>query len=242
MAAIFTHFEGAQRDPGIDEGATLILQTEGQKSWFWYIPLPEDRVSVGVVGPIPHLIEGRQGDPQKTFEEELARCPGLVPRVENAHQAMDVKVLNDFSYTSSRAAGDGWALVGDAFTFLDPIYSSGVLLALSSAELAADAILEGFEEGDLSGRKLGRYEDRLRQGIQAFRKLVYAFYTPQFSFAGFLRRHPEHREPVVKILVGDVFERDFEPFFADLDAFMAEILPPKPAAAATAQPEASLTA
>lgn len=223
MASIFTHFEGAQRDPGIDEGATLILQTEGQKSWFWYIPLPDDRVSVGVVGPIDHLVQGRQGDPQMVFDEELARCPGLVPRLQDARQAMDVQVVNDFSYSASRAAGDGWVLVGDAFTFLDPIYSSGVLLALASAELAADAVTAALADGDPSAERLGVYERRMRCGIAAFRKLVYAFYAPEFNFGRFLRRFPEHREPIIKILVGDVFDRDFGPLFRDVDVFMASV-------------------
>jgi len=221
MAAIFTHFEGARRDPGIDEGATLVLQTEEHKSWFWYIPLPDDRVSVGVVGPIRHLIQGRRGDPQRVFEEELARCPGLVPRIADARRTMDVQVSNDFSCSADRAAGDGWVLVGDAFTFLDPIYSSGVLLAFASAELAADAVAAALADGDTSAERLGVYEQRMRRGVAAFRKLVYAFYSPEFNFGRFLRRYPEHREPIIKILVGDVFDRDYAPLFRDVDAYMA---------------------
>ena len=222
MAAFFTHFEGGLRDPGIDEGATLVLHTACKKSWFWYIPLPDDRVSVGVVGPIRHLVQGRQGDPQRIFDEELARCPGLLPRLVEARQVMEMKVLNDFSYAASRAAGDGWMLVGDAFCFLDPIYSSGVRLALSSAELAADTALDAFAAGDFSAVRLARHEPRLRAGIHAFRKLVYAFYNPRFSFGAFLRRHPEHRGDVVRILVGDVFDHDYGPFFRDLDDFTEE--------------------
>ena len=223
MAAVFTHFEGAHRDEGIDEGATLIMSTEGQKGWFWYIPLPENRVSVGVVGPIEHLIQGRPSDPQQIFDEEVERCPAVAARLEHARQAMDVKVLNDFSYSSSQLAGDGWMLVGDAFCFLDPIYSSGVFLALSGAELAAEAILTGFAEDDLSGARRGAHEPRLRHAIQAFRKLVYSFYTPEFNFSRFLKCFPEHRGPIIKILVGDVFDRDFSPLFRDLDAFMKDL-------------------
>jgi flavin-dependent dehydrogenase len=135
---------------------------------------------------------------------------------------MEMKVLNDFSYAASRAAGDGWMLVGDAFCFLDPIYSSGVRLALSSAELAADTALDAFAAGDFSAVRLARHEPRLRAGIHAFRKLVYAFYNPRFSFGAFLRRHPEHRGDVVRILVGDVFDHDYGPFFRDLDDFTEE--------------------
>ncbi len=236
MAAVFTHFEGAQRGEGIDEGATLILHTTEKNSWFWFIPLPGDRVSVGVVGPVRHLIHNRQGDPQRIFDEEHARCPGLIPRLENARQIMKMRVLNEFSYSAERAAGDGWVLVGDAFCFLDPIYSSGVHLALASAELAADSILAAFEVGDLAAARLGRFEPRLRGGLEAFRKLVYAFYTPQFNFGRFLRRYPEHREPIIKILVGDVFDRDFEAFFRDLDVFMTTEAPTGPLTAPAAEP------
>jgi flavin-dependent dehydrogenase len=216
MAAIFTHFEGAQRDPGIDEGATLILQTCGNSSWFWYIPLPDDRVSVGVVGPIDHLVTGRQGDPQRTFDEEVRRCPGLEPRIAEARRLMDVRVLNDFSYTSEKMAGDGWILAGDAFGFLDPIYSSGVLLALRSGEMAADAVLAALEAGDPSEERLRVFEGELRAGMASFRQLIYAFYSPDFSFARFLRAHPEHRRLIIDILVGDVFDRDFSGLFADI--------------------------
>jgi len=127
-AAVFTHYEGAVRDPGIDEGATLVLHTAGQEAWFWYIPLPDDRVSVGVVGPVDYLLNGRSGSPEQIFAEEVARCAPLQPRLENARPGMDFRVLRDFSYRSRQIAGDGWVLVGDAFGFLDPIYSSGVLL------------------------------------------------------------------------------------------------------------------
>ena len=220
MAAIFTHFEGALRDSGIDEGATLVLQTRDNMSWFWYIPLPDDRVSVGVVGPISYLISDRAGDPQTIFEEELGLCPGLVPRLENARQVMDARVLNDFSYISEKAAGDGWVLVGDAYGFLDPIYSSGVLLALRSAELAADATVAALAADDPCGERLGAFEPRMRDGMASFRRLVYAFYSKDFNFARFLRHYPQHRRAVVDILVGDVFDRGFKALFDDMQQFI----------------------
>ena len=220
MAAIFTHFEGGLRDEGIDEGATLILHNETQDAWFWYIPLPDDRVSVGVVGSIPYLIQGRQGDPQKIFDEEIGRCLGIQPRLKDARQVSDIQVLNDFSYVTKQVAGDGWVLVGDACGFLDPMYSSGVLLALRSGELAADAIHGALEAGDPSGERLGTFGDDFRSGLGAFKKLVYAFYTKGFSFGRFLKQHPDHRLPIILILQGDVFDYDFEPFFRDLDTML----------------------
>src|SRR5688572_5901289 len=139
-AAYFTHYQGALRDPGIDEGATLVIRTQGAVAWSGYIPRPDGRVGVGVVGSRDYLVTGRPADPQQVFEEEVDRCPALQPRLANATQVFPVQATRDFSYRSSRIAGDGWVLVGDAFGFLDPIYSSGVLLALKSGELAADSV------------------------------------------------------------------------------------------------------
>ncbi len=111
--------------------------------WFWYIPLPDDIVSIGVVGELDHLITGR-GTPEQTLDEEIRNCRGLDDRMTNAQRVSPVHVLSDFSWRSTRCAGDGWVLVGDAFGFLDPVYSSGVFLALKSGEMAADAIIEGL--------------------------------------------------------------------------------------------------
>jgi flavin-dependent dehydrogenase len=208
----FTHYQGALRDPGLDEGATLVLHTEDAKAWFWYIPLPDDRVSVGVVGSLDHLVAGRAGDPQQIFDEEVERCPALKPRLENASQVFPVQATRDFSYRCSRIAGDGWVLVGDAFGFLDPIYSSGVFLALKSGELAADSIHEALSEDDLSGARLGQHGPGFAAGMEAMRKLVYAFYEDGFSFAGFLKRFPEHRLNIVHLLVGNVFHPTGELF------------------------------
>jgi flavin-dependent dehydrogenase len=214
-ASLFTHYEGALRDPGIDEGATLVLHTDDASGWFWYIPLPEDRVSVGVVGSVEQLFSGREGDPQAVFDQELARCPEVLRRIEGARQVMPVQVLNDFSYRSSRIAGDGWVMVGDAFGFLDPIYSSGVFLALKSGELAADSIHAALEAGDVSGERLGGFGPEFLAGMEAMRKLVYAFYEPDFSFSKFLARFPDCRNDLIHLLVGNVF-RPTNGFFGSM--------------------------
>lgn len=212
-ASIYTHFEGGVRDEGVDEGATIIYHTENQDSWFWYIPLPNDIVSVGVVGSIDYLLQRRNDDPSKIFQDELRKCPALKPRLENASQLFPFRVTKDFSYRSNRLAGNGWVLVGDAFGFLDPIYSSGVFLALKSGEMAADAILEAFEKNDFSGQQLGKFGSNYVSGMEAIRKLVYAFYTKEFSFAKFLKRFPDCRDEIVNILIGNVFRDEVNGIF-----------------------------
>ena len=214
--SIFSHFRGARRDPGIDEGATLIMHTRNRDSWFWYIPLADDVVSVGVVGDLEYLL-GRGSDAQVRFEAEIRNCPALEERVAGAEQGFPVRVVQDFSYCADQMSGDGWVLVGDAFAFLDPIYSTGVLLALKSGELAADTICHSLTNGDISGAALGAFAEEFLAGMRAFRKLVYAFYDRRFNFADFLRAHPECRQGVIDILAGNVFGSGVESIFEPME-------------------------
>lgn len=217
-AAIFAHYKGAHRDEGVDEGATLIIHSEGNRGWFWYIPLSDDRVSVGVVGEPGELLKGR-GSPSEILAEEVQKSPCLKSRLENAAICSDVSVVSDFSYRSRRCAGAGWVLIGDAFGFIDPVYSTGVFLALKSGEMAAEAIAEGIAAGDLGGDRLGAFAPELVGGIEAMRKLVYAFYTPGFSFADFVKSHPEHRKRLVDLLTGNVFKDGIADIFEDMKDF-----------------------
>ncbi len=229
MASLFTHYEGGYRDEGIDAGATLILHTEAKDSWFWSIPLPYNRTSIGVVGELDYLLQNRRDtngrlDTQQIFTEELERCPALKGRLEGAKQLFPIQTTKDFSYRASRIAGNHWVLVGDAFGFLDPVYSTGLFLALKSGEMAADAILEAFEKDDFSETQLGSFGPTFVDGMEAFRKLVYAFYTKEFSFARFLSQYPEHQGGIVDILSGDVFRKDVTHIFPA----MAEMCPLPP--------------
>ena len=229
-ASIFTHFEGAFRDPGRDEGATLILQTDDGSSWFWYIPLARDAVSVGVVGSVDALIRSRSGLPHETFFDEVKRCPEIERRIAGARQCRPVSVIKDFSYSGHRVAGDGWVLVGDAFGFIDPVYSSGVFLALKSGEMAAEAVLDGLECGDLGAGRLGAFQSELKRGMQSVLGLVRSFYAKDFSFGGFLREYPHHQKDVTRILIGDVFQNDFAQLFADMESYKQKLLSREPMA------------
>ena len=201
--AIWTYWEGAYRDTGRDEGATLVLQTVNKNGWFWYIPLHNDIVSVGVVAPFDYLFKGRVNFAQ-TYDEEVQRCPVVKERVSTAKRITGYFATKDYSYRSKQAAGDGWVLVGDAFGFLDPLYSSGVLLALKSGELAADAIVEGLKKGDTSGAQLGAWAANFNVGVDRMRRLVCEYYAG-FSFGNFMREHPEMRGTVTDLLIGDLF-------------------------------------
>jgi flavin-dependent dehydrogenase len=201
--AIWTYWQGAYRDSGRDEGATMVLQTADRSGWFWYIPLHNDIVSVGVVAPFNYLFKGRSGH-EKTYEEEVERCPAVKERVSGANRVTGYFVTRDYSYRSTQVAGDGWVLVGDAFGFLDPLYSSGVLLALKSGELAAEAIVEGLEAGNTTAAQLGKWGQAFNDGVDRMRRLVCEYYDG-FSFGAFVRAYPELRGTVTDLLIGDLF-------------------------------------
>lgn len=219
---IWSYFRGAQRDPGRDEGATIILQTEGKRSWFWYIPLPDDIVSIGCTGSMNYIFGKERSTPEATFQRELDRCPALKRRLENSERTTDFFTTKDFSYRAKQGAGPGWVLVGDAFGFIDPVYSSGVFLALKSGEFAADAIIAAVNDGDFSADRLGCWQAGYAEGVEQFRKLVYAFYTPGFSFGKFLQDYPEHQRHLTDILIGDVFK----PEIGEMFEAMGDVVPP----------------
>lgn len=160
-AALWTYWKGARRDTGRDEGATLVIQTEGKKGWFWYIPLHDDVISVGVVADANYLLKDRDNkDPETIYFEEVAKAPGLQPLIANATRCDIFRIQKEYTYRAKKVAGDGWCLVGDAFGFLDPLYSSGLLLAMTSASMAADSIDEAIRKSDTSEAQLRSWESR----------------------------------------------------------------------------------
>ena len=215
-ASIYAYYKGAARDEGRNSGATVIIHNVDRSGWFWFIPLPDDVASVGVVAPPNYLCAGRGDDPAVTFEEEIAKTPGIARRLDGAERISSVYVTSDFSYRSRQVAGDGWVLVGDAFGFLDPVYSSGVFLALKSGEFAADAIHEALAAGDTSGARLGAWGERFTSGMHLMRQLVYAFYDKNFSFGRFAKAHPECQDHIVRLLIGDVFNDEVGEVFGVL--------------------------
>ena len=230
-AALWTYWKGAYRDTGRDEGATQVIQTEGKKGWFWYIPLHDDVVSVGVVADYTYLFQDRPNKDMETiYFEEVARAPGLQPRIANATRCDIFRAQKEYTYRAKKVAGDGWCLIGDAFGFLDPLYSSGVLLALTSGAMAADAIAEGLAKGDTSEAQLRTWEATFTTGMERMRRLVCEFYDG-FSFGRFVRKHPELKDRVTDVLIGDVFKDDVDVLWPLMDELRAEVAAEKKARA-----------
>lgn len=222
-AALWTYWEGARRETGKDEGATLVLQVQGKQGWFWYIPQHDNTISVGVVAPYDYLFKDRR-DHEAIYFEEVAKCPGVQERIAPGRRIAPFRAAKEYSYRSRRAAGDGWVLVGDAFGFLDPLYSSGVLLALTSGALAADAVAEGLAKGDTSGTQLGKWEAGYVRGMERMRRLVCEYYDG-FSFGRFVRQYPHLKGYVTDLLIGDLFDDKVDAVWGPLEAMRAQTSP-----------------
>ena len=216
--AVWTYYQGALRDPGLDEGATTIAYLP-EKGWFWYIPLPEDIVSVGAVAEKTYLYNGTR-DLSTIFHHEVANNAWVHRHLAPGRQTGPYRVTGEYSYRSRHCAADGLVLVGDAFAFLDPVFSSGVFLALRSGELAADAVDAALTAGNVSASQFSEYGAQMCKGIEAMRKLVYAFYNHEFSFRRFMDHYPNLHGDLTDCLIGNLF-RNFDPLFGAVAQFAA---------------------
>ncbi len=216
--AVWTYYEGARRDPGIDEGATTVAFIP-DKGWFWYIPQHGDRVSVGVVAEGKYLTRNGVRDPKAIFTREVVENQWIKDHLQDGQQVGDYFLTSEYSRHSRYCASPGLLLVGDAFAFLDPVFSSGVMLALKSGIMAGDAVHEGLISGDLSPGRFTDYGCTLRVGIENMRKLVYAFYDPGFSFRDLIMKYPDAAGEVTDCLSGDV-NRDFSGLWKQIREFV----------------------
>ena len=186
--AIWTYFRGAKRDPGLDEGNTTVAYVEG-RGWFWYIPLKDDVISVGIVAEKDYLFSESK-DPAEIMCREIGRNAWIKDHLSIGKQFGEYWVTSEFSYRSKYCAADGLLLAGDAFAFLDPVFSSGVYLALKSGEMAADAVDAALTAGDTSGAN-----------------------------RAFHQAYPEQRGRLTDSLIGDLFSANFSELHAAMREF-----------------------
>ncbi len=222
--SLWTYYKGAQRDPGLDEGATTVAYLP-KKGWFWYIALPDDVVSVGIVANQDYLYMDTR-DPAEIFAREVEKNAWIKQHLAPGKPCDRFRVTQEFSYRSKFCAANGLVLAGDAFAFLDPVFSSGVFLALKSGVLAADAVDEALKKGDVSASSFAAYGATFCQGLEAMRKLVYAFYDQEFSIRELITKHPALRGDLTDCLIGNLF-RDFTPLFKAVGEF-AKVPEPLP--------------
>jgi len=220
-ASLWTYYQGGARLGGIDAGETTIFRI-AEGGWFWYIPLPDDVVSVGVVAS-PEYLFADGNDRETIFLRQVERCNSLAERLASAKLISPIRGgQKELAYINRQTCGDGWLMIGDARAFLDPIYSSGLFLALASAEMAAECVHLALESNDVSATVLGRFEPELTAGVGVIWRLIHAFYDPEFSFRKFVERFPKQRGALIDCLIGDVLNKDFSEFIQAL----AQMTPP----------------
>lgn len=223
-AAIWGYYRDARRDEGENAGATIIMHTEQKDSWFWFIPLSENITSIGCVGDNDYILKTGM-EIEERYRLEVNRCPGLLDRLECAERVGKLHIAKEYSYWTRQHSGSGWVLIGDAFGFIDPIYSSGVYFALVMADKASNAIIEGLRTDNLSASQLGSWCDEFKSGAQWIRKLVEAFYTKEFSFGSFMGQHPELQGNLTDLLIGRIFYDGAGEIFQSMDSSLTSSSP-----------------
>jgi len=223
--AVWTYYRGAKRDSGMDEGATTVAYVP-EKGWFWYIPQHRDMISVGVVAEGKYLTRGGAREPKEIFEREIGENAWIKDHLAGGTQVGNHFITSEYSFRARYCAAEGLLLAGDSFGFLDPVFSSGVMLALKSGVLAADAIRAAIDARDYSAERFTEYGRTMCEGIENMRKLVYAFYDQKFSFRVLADNHPEVVGLVTDCLSGDV-NKDFSKLYAAV-AELAEVPEPLP--------------
>ena len=216
--AVWTYYKGSKREPGIDEGATTVAYVP-EKGWFWHIPQHNDMVSVGVVAEGKYLTRDGVRDPEQIFKREVEQNAWIKDHLSIGQSTGQYFLISEYSHHARHCGSEGLLLVGDAFAFLDPVFSSGLMLALKSGTMAGEEVHKALVERDSSPTRFSPYATYMRQGIENMRKLVYAFYNPDFSFKQVMDKYPEAAGEITDCLSGDV-NKDFEPLWRKIREFV----------------------
>ena len=203
-AALFAHYEGVPRPAGKQAGDILLPVAEGV--WYWIIPFSDGTASVGAVFD-PAIVGGVDGETvEQRFERLIAENARMPELLAGGRRTSKVHGISDYSAASAKLRGEGYVLVGDAATFLDPVFSTGVFLAMATGVSAARAINRAIaRHGRVDARDLRAYEREANKLVARFRRFVYAFYDPLF-FEAFCTEAPMEsmRAAVTSVLAGGV--------------------------------------
>jgi flavin-dependent dehydrogenase len=216
--AVWTYYRGSKREDGIDEGQTTVAMIP-EKGWFWHIPQHNDMVSVGVVAEGKYLTRGGVKSPETIFKREIEQNLWIKEHLSIGEQVGPYYLTSEYSFHARHCSRAGLVLVGDAFCFLDPVFSSGLMLALKSGVMAADAVHSSLLARDNSAARFTAYAARLREGIENMRKLVYAFYNPEFSFRQITEKYPDLAGEITDCLSGDL-NKDFGRLWTAIEEFV----------------------
>jgi flavin-dependent dehydrogenase len=201
--AIFAHYHGADRWPGRTEGHIRIYLFE--HGWFWWIPFAGDLTSIGCVLH-QRVVKERQAPIERLFEEMIAACPTLAAGLTRATQTTQVWTTANFSYRTTPTVGDRFVAIGDAITFIDPIFSTGVYVAMQSAELACRIVVEQVRRGQFHAADFDGYRRRVGRGTDLFFRFIHRYYEPAFLDVFLSPRPPTVlRDAVLTVLAGGAF-------------------------------------
>ncbi|WP_081974967.1 NAD(P)/FAD-dependent oxidoreductase [Novilysobacter arseniciresistens] len=203
-AALFSHYTGVERRPGDDAGNVSIIRHE--HGWLWLIPLRDGVTSVGAVCT-PEYLKQRRGDSEAFLQQTLESVPAAAERMRGAKRVAPVHATGNYAYDCSRMSGPGWMLLGDAWTFVDPMFSSGVFLAMNSAELGAGAVDTLLREPAREAALMAALEKRLSRGLDELKWFIYRFTSPTMkSLFSRPRNVLQVEQAVISMLAGDVFD------------------------------------
>jgi flavin-dependent dehydrogenase len=215
-SAMYAHFSNAWRsdDPHRAGDISIFWFEHG---WFWFIPLADGVTSVGAV-IWPHYMKSRAVPLPEFFLQTIALSPQLAARLESATLASEVEATGNYAYTCRRGHGDRFLLIGDAYAFVDPVFSSGVMFAMQGGVAAAEAIDEALRRPARRRHAFQRFERRVRRGPEVFSWFIYRMTRPamQNLFMG-PRNVLRMKEALLSLLAGDIFGRT--PIWASLRAF-----------------------
>jgi flavin-dependent dehydrogenase len=204
-AAIFGHFTGARRSCGKAEGNIVLFWFE--HGWYWFIPLADGTTSVGAVCR-PHYFKSRTTDLRDFFMATIALCPPLAERLQDATLVSPVTGTGNYSYRSSRMMGKSYIMVGDAFAFIDPMFSTGVYVAMSSAFLGAEVVSACLHEPKRAGRAFREFDGKIRRALDAYSWYIYRINSPGLRTMLLTARNPFRlQEALLGLMAGDVFRR-----------------------------------
>ena len=203
--AVHSWFEGVDRGGADTADFIHIHMLPMSRAWAWQIPINRDVTSVGIVTEGANFV--KSGEPvEQYFGRLVASNPVLAERMANARRIQDFTRDGNYSYVMDRFAGDGWVLVGDAARFVDPIFSSGVSVAMESAKRASQAIVDALNRNDLGASAFAGYEATQRAAVDIWREFVLLFYRLPPLFLDLIAK-PEARYQILRLLQGEVFDR-----------------------------------
>lgn len=200
--AVFSHYTGVPLLEG-DRPNDIRIVARHDSGWFWLIPISNELMSVGVVLPKKLFLAMPDGSNEERLERAIADTPVVAELMKDAHREWPVRVEKDFSYSASAYAGDRWILAGDAGSFLDPVFSTGVSIAMESGIEAAEELDRALIQNRFAASQFRTFSRRQQQRYETFRRFVIGFYTPQFRDLFFDADPPEHIfRAIITVLAG----------------------------------------